>query len=252
MPDFSLHDQVALVTGGGRGLGQAIAQGLAEAGAQVAVAARSREEVEATAQRLGAAGRTCWALIGDIADDLTPARLVADVADRAGRLDIVVHAAGNQVRKPALEMTVDDWDAVQRVHLRAAFLLAQSTAAHLVSRGSGGSIVFVASLNSFHALPDIAPYVAAKSGVLGLTRSLAVEWAQHGIRVNAIAPGFFETEMTRGLAEHPGRRAIIQRAPMRRQGTPEELAGAAVYLCSPAASFVTGGCLSVDGGWLSA
>jgi len=249
---FSLEGRTALVSGGGRGLGRAMAQGLAAAGAHVVVSARSTEQLDATVQAVTAAGGMCLAIPADLGREDSPGELVERVVDRVGTLDILLHAAGNQIRKPALEMTVADWDAIHHVHLRAGFLLAQATARHLVDRKAGGSILFIGSLTSFRGIPDISPYVVVKTAILGLTRSLAVEWAPYGIRVNAIAPGFFATEMTRDLADHPGRRALIDRAPMSRQGEPAELTGAAVFLSSPAASFVTGQSLTVDGGWCAA
>jgi len=252
LDSFSLDGRVALVTGGGRGLGRGMALGLAAAGAHVVVASRSADELDDTAKAVAAAGGTCDAVTADLASDDGPARLVDDVVARAGQLDVCVHAAGNQVRRPALEMTAEDWDAVHRLHLRSAFLLAQATARHLVARGAPGSVVLVGSLTSFRGFPDIAAYGAAKTGILGLVRTLAVEWAESGIRVNALAPGFYPTEMTRDLDRHPGRQALIARTPMGRTGTPDDLAGPAVFLASDASAYVTGQCLTVDGGWTAA
>lgn len=249
---FSLAGRTALVSGGGRGLGRAMAEGLAAAGASVVVSARTADQLDATVQAVTDAGGSCFALPADLSREDAPGKLVEAVVDRTGKLDILLHAAGNQIRKPALQMTAQDWDAINNVHLRAGFLLAQATALHLVDRGAEGSILFVGSLTSFRGIPDISPYVAVKTAILGLTRSLAVEWAPYGIRVNAIAPGFFSTEMTRDLVDHPGRQALIGRAPMGRQGEPDELAGAAVFLSSGAASFITGQSLTVDGGWSAA
>lgn len=251
-PDFSLTGRTALVTGGGRGLGRAVAEGMAAAGAHVVLTARSVDQLTQVQQAVTDSGGRCSVLPADLSDPATASGLVDAAAELAGGVDVLVHAAGNQVRKPALEVSGDDWDAIQQVHLRSAFVLAQATARALVARGAPGSVLFIASLNSFRGLPGVSPYVAAKTGVLGLTRVLAVEWAQHGIRVNAIAPGFFPTEMTHDAEGDPARQAIVARTPMGRQGRPEELAGAAVFLASPAAGYVTGQCLTVDGGWTAA
>lgn len=168
---------------------------------------------------------------------------------RHGRLDILVHAAGNQVRKPALEMTLADWDAVMDVHLRSAFSLAQAAGRHMAGRGSG-SIIFVGSMTSTRfGSPSTVPYAAAKSGLLGLNRSLAVALGPHGVRVNAVLPGFIGTEMTREVDQTPERVAIMSRAPAGAPGAPGDLGGVAVFLASDAARYVTGETIAVDGGW---
>lgn len=247
--NFDLTGRVALVTGGGRGLGRGMAIGLARAGAAVVVSSRSAAQLDESVAAIEGAGGVATAIECDVATADAPARLVSDALAAHGRLDVLVHAAGNQVRTPALEFAVDDWDAVQGLHLRAAFLLAQAAGRHMVERGSG-SIVFVGSLTSARAgLPDVVAYAAAKSGLLGLARTLAVEWAPSAVRVNTILAGFFPTEMTADLERHPGRQALMARAPMGRLGTPEDLAGPVVFLAADASAYVTGACLTVDGGW---
>jgi NAD(P)-dependent dehydrogenase (short-subunit alcohol dehydrogenase family) len=250
---FDLHGKVALVTGGGRGLGRGIARALAGAGAAVVVSSRSGQELAETVEMIGADGGVGFPLVADLSDTAAPARLVAQVGEERGGVDLLVHAAGGQVRKPALELTVEDWDEIQSVHLRAAFLLAQAVAQHLTARQAPGRIIFVASLTSSIGIPNLAPYGSAKTGLLGLMRTLATEWADTGITVNAIAPGFFHTELTDAVFEDDERRAwVLSRIPMGRPGRPEDLAGAAVFLASNSSSYVTGHVIQVDGGWMAA
>lgn len=251
MPDFRLDNRVALVTGGGRGIGAAIARGLAEAGAHVVTSARDAAQLEAVATEIRAAGGSAdaqpWDLSGEGARGLVEATVV-----RYGRLDILVHAAGNQIRASALEFRLADWDAVIDLHLRAAFLLAQSAAARMAA-GGGGSILFIGSLTSEHlGNPNTVAYAAAKAGVQGLMRTFAVELAPFGIRVNTLAPGFIGTEMTRDIDELPARKALTGRTPQGRLGEPSDVAGAAVFLASDAAGYLTGQTVTVDGGWSAA
>jgi NAD(P)-dependent dehydrogenase (short-subunit alcohol dehydrogenase family) len=244
-----LAGKTALVTGGGRGLGRGMAVALGEAGAGVAVASRTPEQVDETVELIRAAGGTAWALPGAIGDPAADEALVDEVAGVAGGVDILVHAAGHQVRRPSLELTVEEWDGILAVHLRSAFWLARSAAWHM-ARGAGGSIVFIGSLTGERVgIPGIAPYAAAKTGLLGVMRTLAVEWAEHGIRVNTILPGFYVTELTRDVQDQPARKQFVGRAPQGRQGTPDDLGGAVIFLASDASAYVTGQTLTVDGGW---
>jgi NAD(P)-dependent dehydrogenase (short-subunit alcohol dehydrogenase family) len=182
---------------------------------------------------------------GDDADEL-----VAAASELAGDVDVLVHAAGNQVRVPAVEMTLSDWDDVVGLHLRAAFALSQAVARRLMAAGRPGSITFVGSMTSARAgLTDIVAYACAKSGLLGLMRTLAVEWAGQGVRVNTVAVGFVATEMTRDVDETPARRALVSRVPQGRLGTAEEVARVMAFLASDSASYITGECVTVDGGW---
>lgn len=248
MSDFRLESQVALVTGGGRGIGAAIAGGMAEAGAHVVVSARNAEELDRCAAQIRAAGGMADALAWDITGD-TARGLVEATIEGHGRVDILVHAAGNQVRAPALHFRLADWDAVLDLHLRAAFALAQSAAESMAGRG-GGSIIFLGSLTSEHlGNPNTVAYAAAKAGLQGLMRTFAVELAPFGVRVNTLAPGFIATEMTRDIDELPARKALTARTPQGRPGAPADLAGAAVFLASRAAAYVTGQTITVDGGW---
>jgi NAD(P)-dependent dehydrogenase (short-subunit alcohol dehydrogenase family) len=244
-----LEGRSAVVTGAGSGIGAGIAQAMAAAGARVVLVGRRAEALAATRDRIAAGGGQADVLPWDIGSGDSAGPLVDAALAAAGRLDILVHAAGNQVRRPALEYSTGDWDAVLGLHLRAAFLLSQAAGRYMVGHG-GGAILYLASLTSTQlGLPGIVAYAAAKSGLLGLARTLAVEWAPHGVRVNALTVGFVATEMTQDVDGTPARDALTMRAPMRRLGTPAEMGDAAVFLCSDAARFITGEALTVDGGW---
>jgi NAD(P)-dependent dehydrogenase (short-subunit alcohol dehydrogenase family) len=247
---FDLHDRVALVTGGGRGLGGGVAKALAAAGAEVVLTSRNEDQLAGTAAEITAAGGTARTLAWDLGDGSSAPDLVDEAIRRAGRIDVLVHAAGNMVRRPAADLPAADWDSVVGLHLRGAFLLAQAVARHLRQAERPGSIVLVGSLTSQRVgIPGAVAYASAKSGLMGLMRTLAVEWAPHGIRVNAIAPGFFPTAMTASADATPARRALLDRVPMGRLGTPDDLGGTAVYLASDASAYVTGEAITVDGGW---
>ena len=249
---FDLSGSVALVTGGGRGLGRGVAEALAGAGADVAVVSRSEGQLGETLERLRPFGGRYVALPWDLQDVSRFPELVRGVVDKLGKVDILVHAAGVQVRKPALDVTPDEWDRVHNVQLKAAFFLSCEVAKHLQARGSAGSIILVASLTSEIGILQTAPYSASKSGLLGLVRTLALEWAPNHIRVNALGPGYFHTELTDALFRDPARRNwVLSRIPLGRPGVAQDLAGAAVFLASEASAYVTGQTLYVDGGWLA-
>lgn len=248
---FRLEGKVALVTGVGRGLGQAMAVGLAEAGADIAGLYRSNyKETQAQVEALGRRFLpvACDLLAASVAD-LQAA--VARVVDELGRLDILVNNAGIIRRAPALEFDEQDWDDVIQVNLKALFFLSQA-AARVMERQGGGKIVNIASMLSFQGGILIPPYTAAKSGVAGLTRALANEWAARGINVNAIAPGYMATDNTAPLRADPVRNpAIVSRIPAGDWGQPEDLKGAVVFLASEAARYLHGAVVPVDGGWLA-
>ncbi|SDK52544.1 2-dehydro-3-deoxy-D-gluconate 5-dehydrogenase KduD [Billgrantia gudaonensis] len=249
MSAFSLTGKVALVTGCNKGLGQAMAVALAEAGADVVGVNRSA--AEATRKRVEAQGRRFHAVEAELDHDSAES-IVERALERAGQLDILVNNAGTIRRAPALEFSEADWDAVVDVNLKAAFFLAQQVARHLVARDAPGKIVNVASVLSFQGGIRVPSYTASKSGLLGLTRLMANEWASHDINVNAIAPGYMATDNTQALRDDPDRRAeLLGRIPAGRFGEPEDLAGAVVFLCSDAARYVHGHALVVDGGWLA-
>ncbi|HEX2877398.1 MAG TPA: 2-dehydro-3-deoxy-D-gluconate 5-dehydrogenase KduD [Polyangiaceae bacterium] len=246
---FRLDGKVALVTGASAGIGAAIAEALADAGADVACHGNTRP-AEATAAAVKAKNRKGAALSGDLSDRATPARLVSSVLERFGRIDILVNNAGTIRRAPAVEHSDEDWDFVLNVNLTSVFSLCKLTGKHLLEQGSG-KIVNITSLLSFQGGVNVPGYSAAKAGLANLTRALANEWAGRGVNVNGIAPGYIETDNTTALRQNPERfRQISERIPAGRWGTPRDLAGAAVFLCSPASDYVHGHVLTVDGGWM--
>ena len=246
---FDLTGRTAIVTGANTGLGQAIALALAEAGAGIVAVGRSgMDETEA---RVAATGRPFTAVRADLAT-LEPIERIVAEAEALGRIDILVNNAGIIRRADAVDFTEADWDAVMDVNLKSVFFLSQAVARRMLADGRGGKIVNVASLLSFQGGIRIPSYTASKSGLAGLTRLLACEWAGRGINVNAIAPGYFRTNNTRALQDDPDRSAaILARIPAGHWGDPKELGGAAVFLASRAADYVHGVVLPVDGGWLA-
>jgi NAD(P)-dependent dehydrogenase (short-subunit alcohol dehydrogenase family) len=247
---FRLDGRRALVTGGNRGLGRVMAQALAEAGADVAVASRSLPECQTAAEEIAAStGRRALAFAADLTVAATVERLVSDVEAGLGPLDILVNNAGVNVRGAAEELSEADWDAVLATNLKAPFLLARAVGPAMCRRG-WGRIINLGSILGVVALPGRAPYASSKAGVINLTRVLALEWATRGVTVNAICPGPFATDMNRQLLNDPVKyQAFLEKIPMGRWGELHEIAGALVFLASDAASFVTGSALFVDGGW---
>lgn len=253
IPDmFSLDGRVALVTGASRGIGRGLAEALAAAGADVALSSRSADELEANACAIAErTGRRAIALPADLTETSAIEATVAAVAERLGRLDILVNNAGVNIRCPSLEYTEADWDEVMGINIRSAFFVAQASARAMLRTG-GGSIINTASMLTFMGRGTVPAYAASKGGIGQLTKSLAVEWGESGIRVNAIAPGFISTEMTMPLrADQEFSDWVLSRTPMERWGEPGDLAGAAIFLASDASAFVTGHILAVDGGWLA-
>jgi 2-deoxy-D-gluconate 3-dehydrogenase len=248
---FSLEGKRALVTGASRGLGQAMAVALAEAGADVVCASTQRSGTDDTAALIRAAGRQAWQVEADHADRASVLAM-ADEAERlAGRIDILVNNAGTIRRHPAAEFPLEEWDAVIRTNLDSVFVLSQRLGRGMIERGAG-KIVNVASLLSFQGGITVPAYTASKHAVAGLTKALANEWARHGVQVNAIAPGYFSTDNTQRLRDDPDRlRDISARIPAARWGEPEDLGGAVVFLASRASDYVNGHVLVVDGGWMA-
>jgi 2-deoxy-D-gluconate 3-dehydrogenase len=247
---FRLDGCVALVTGASAGLGDAMAVALAEAGADVAVHGNTRSPSE-TCRRIEGLGRRAAALTGDLRDRAVSGRLVDEVVAALGRVDILVNNAGIIRRTPAVDYSDEDWDAVIEIDLTSAFRLARAAGRHMITAGRGGRIINISSLLAFQGGITVPAYAAAKGGLAQLTKALANEWASKGINVNAIAPGYMETTNTVALRNDATRnRQILDRIPAGRWGQPDDLAGAIVFLASPAARYVHGHVLAVDGGWL--
>ena len=245
---FDLTGKVALVTGAYRGLGFAIAQGLARAGAAVVLNGRKAAELDAAAKKLTDAGLAATTSVFDVTDANAIREGVADVESRHGHLDIVVNNAGIQRRSPLVEFKRQDWDDIIATNLTAPYLVSQAALPGMIRRRAG-KIIHIASLMSELARPTVVPYTAAKGGVRQLTRGMAVELAPHNIQVNAIAPGYFATEMNRALIDNAEFNAwVCKRTPAGRWGQPDEIAGVAVFLASSAANYVTGQMLFIDGG----
>jgi 2-deoxy-D-gluconate 3-dehydrogenase len=248
---FSLEGKRALVTGASRGLGQAVAVALAEAGADVVCASSRRSGTDDTAAFVHAAGREAWQVEADLADRAATLAM-ADEAERlAGPIDILVNNGGTIRRHPAAGHPLEDWDLVLRTNLDSVFLLSQRFGRGMVERGAG-KIVNVASLLAFQGGITVPGYAASKHAVAGLTKALANEWGRHGVQVNAVAPGYMRTDNTQALRDDPGRaEQILARIPAGRWGEAEDLAGAVVFLASPASDYVNGHVLVVDGGWMA-
>jgi NAD(P)-dependent dehydrogenase (short-subunit alcohol dehydrogenase family) len=248
---LELNGRVAVVIGGTSGIGRAIAHGLAEAGADVVPTSRRREQVEAAASEIEERGRRSLRVASDVADR-DSLRLVLDASIEAfGRVDILVNSAGRTKRAPTLDFPEEDWNEIIETNLTGTLRACQVFGRHMLERGYG-RIINIASLSTFVALYEVAAYSASKAAVASLTKSLAVEWASRGVCVNAIAPGVFRTALNQKLLDETERgREFQMRTPARRFGKVEELAGAAVFLASDAASFVNGEVLVVDGGFLA-
>lgn len=247
---FNLQGKVALVTGCDKGLGQGMALGLAEAGCDIVSV--SRRVPQETAEKVQALGRQLFAIQADLSRPESIADIVPAAVKAAGRIDILVNNAGTIRREDALSFSEKDWDEVMNLNLKSVFFLSQAVAKQFLAQGGGGKIINIASMLSFQGGIRVPSYTASKSGVLGITRLLANEWAQHRINVNAIAPGYMATDNTQQLREDSERsKEILDRIPAARWGTPEDLKGPVVFLASPASDYINGYTVAVDGGWLA-
>jgi 2-deoxy-D-gluconate 3-dehydrogenase len=245
MPNFRLDGQKALVTGAGRGLGRAVADGLAELGATVYGTSRDPAVGRAVTDRYGT---PCFSL--EVADVTSIEETVSALVEVSGGIDLLVNNAGVNVPKPAVEVTEADWDSVLDTNLKGAFFLSTALGRHWLATGTRGAIVNVASQAGLVAIEERAPYCTSKAGMIHLTRSLALEWAAAGIRVNAVAPTFIRTELTASSLDRPEWAAeLLSRIPAGRFGEPEDIVGAVAFLLSDAASMVTGHTITIDGGY---
>ena len=248
---FRLDGKVALVTGASRGLGAAMAFALADAGADIVLHASERPAQSTASDIAARTGRRATLLTADLAKPDAAADLVSRAIAASGRIDILVNNAGTIRRSPAADHPDGDWDVVLAVNLSSVFRLCRAAGRHMIDRGQGGKIVNITSLLAFQGGITVPGYAAAKGGVAQLTKALANEWAPHRINVNAIAPGYMETDNTAALRADATRfRQITERIPAGRWGRPEDLGGAVVFLSSPASDYVHGHVLVVDGGWM--
>jgi NAD(P)-dependent dehydrogenase (short-subunit alcohol dehydrogenase family) len=249
-PSFSLQDLAALVIGGSSGIGFAIAEGFRSQGARVAVAGRTRAKIDAAAERLSHGGAFVRGYTADVTIDRELDALVDAVLAEFGRIDILVPAQGITTLKPAEEFATADYDSIMNTNMRSVFFACTRVGRHMLER-KHGSIINIGSMAAHRGWPRAAVYAVSKHGVVGLTKTLAAEWADRGVRVNAISPGFFATELTKAAMTPLRRDSAIRRTPMGRFGALDELVGTAVFLASPASAFVTGAVINVDGGYLA-
>lgn len=246
---FDIRGKVAMVTGASKGLGKAMAMGLAKAGADLALCARSREELEKGTTEAASHQVQAKAYRMDVLDRASVREAVSSILRDFGKIDILVNNAGVNVRKPVTELGEEEWDLVLDTNLKGYFLVAQAVAPHMIERGRG-KIINISSIMGTVALDNLVAYASSKGGVVQMTKVMAIEWAKHNINVNAIGPTYFETPLVASLRSDPDRfRFINERTPMGRWGQPEELEGTVVFLASRASDFITGQTIYVDGGW---
>lgn len=251
-PLFDLSGRTALVTGSSRGLGHAIAEGLAQAGARLVLNGTDTGRLAQGAATLRAKGHQVEEAAFDVTDEAAVCAAFARLDSAGIEVDILVNNAGIQLRKPLVELSVAEWGKVLNTNLTSAFLVGREAAKRMIARGCGGKVINIGSLTSEAARATVAPYTAAKGGIKMLTRAMAAEWAEHGIQANAIGPGYMATEMNTALLQNPAFDAWVKaRTPTRRWGRPDELAGTAIWLASKASEYVNGQIIYVDGGMLA-
>lgn len=251
---FSLSGKTALVTGGSRGIGLAVAKGLARHGADIAIIARDKGRLKAAKEQIEkSSNKKVWTFSFDFENTKGIEALFEEVVSKTGGVDILVNCAGTTARGPAEEVELETWNRVIGVNMTAVFAISQAFCRHRKQVGKGGKIINIGSLMCHGARPTTTAYAASKGGLLMVTRALAVEWAKYHINVNAIGPGFITTDLTEKLqADEDFNRWVLSRTPVERWGQPDDIAGAAVFLASNASDFVTGQILYVDGGWVAA
>ncbi|EPE96943.1 SDR family NAD(P)-dependent oxidoreductase [Rhizobium grahamii] len=249
---FDLTGRVAVVTGASRGLGQWIALSLAEAGADLCVTARDEKSLHETKQKIEALGRRCLTSAQDVTDISSIDETLSRFEANTGGINILVNNAGYEQVSPSLDVDEDTWDKIIGTNLKGAFFWSQAAARRMSTRTVGGSIINLCSLTSFVGIPTAVPYGSSKSGLLGMTRALSCEWAPLGIRVNAVAPGYFRTAMTEGFYQDGDwSERMLDKIPQKRFGNASDIGGAVVFLASGASSYVTGQCIAIDGGFLA-
>ncbi|MEH6726491.1 MAG: glucose 1-dehydrogenase [Hyphomicrobiales bacterium] len=250
---FDLSGKLALVTGASRGLGRSIAIGLAEAGATVAITSRNLSALDDTVSEIQRAGGKAIPMVLDVSDVSGMTGQMSDLAAQLGDgLDILVNNAGYEEVCPSLDVSEDVWDRIVDTNLKGAFFCARNAARMMVETGRGGAIINVCSLTSYVGVPTAVPYGSSKSGLLGMTRALSTEWAAHRIRVNAIAPGYFRTELTdQFYQDEDWQKAMLEKIPLGAFGDADDLKGAVVFLASDASNYITGQCIGIDGGYLA-
>ncbi|MFK7775883.1 MAG: 2-dehydro-3-deoxy-D-gluconate 5-dehydrogenase KduD [Saprospiraceae bacterium] len=248
---FSLKNKIALVTGASRGLGQALAVALADAGATVICSSSRPNGTQQTLQKIADSGGTAYEISADLSDRVAVKKLYESACEKFGRIDILVNNGGTIARFPATDFPLDEWDRVIEVNLTATFYLSQMVGKKMIEQGHG-KIINIASMLSYSGGITVPAYTASKHGVAGVTKALANEWAHHNVQINAIAPGYFRTDNTQKLQDNPTRSEAIQnRIPANRWGNPEDLGGAIIFLASDASNYVNGTIINVDGGWMA-
>lgn len=246
---FSLSERVALVTGASKGIGRATAKAFALAGAHVVVVARSEELLESLKREINETGRDCFVYLCDVSKEEEVKKTLNEAWEKTGGIDFLINNAGITSISTAEDFSTEEWKRVMDVNLNSVFYFSREWGKRAISRGKGGCVVNISSVLGIVATKFVVPYEASKGGIISLTRGLACEWAHYKIRVNCIAPGWVETEMSKGIRENPETyQKYLKNIPLRRWGKPEDIAWVAVFLCSPASSYITGQTIVVDGG----